>query len=275
VVSWKELAGACALAAVGALPALGGEQPSPTTAGGTGTWEWTPPPPPPVMKVLDGVEYVLPSEGRSVIVEKVEAPPLPVPPPPPPARTPEEIEVAKARWAEAARRYRERNRMLMLSCTVYDHQATLLRWTHQGRQYRAWSNIDFNHFCGQTAFESPDGSIRFNLWLGIGNHITGTRMGFSGRTMARPQIPELPADGPGFVVVEGDANDEAALSGMRAVHDYYRTNGARLKASYEARLLYQKELAAWIKANPPPPRDTILMHSGIVRPESPVERRMP
>jgi hypothetical protein len=62
---------------------------------------------------------------------------------------------------------------------------------------------------------------------------------------------------------------------MQAAHDIYRTEGERLKASYEARLAYQKELADWIRANPPPPRDTILMHSGIVRPESPAGRRVP
>ncbi len=267
-----------------AFPAatVSGDDPPPRIVGGVFSGEWTPPvpapppPPPPLLTVLDSVEYVLPSEGRSIIVEKVEPPPEPVPPGPPVGTlTPEQVAAAKARWSEAARRYRERNRMLMLSCTVYDHKATLVGWRHQGREYRAWSNIDFNHIAGIGGFESGDGSIRYNILMGLGNAPAGMRIGRTGRTVQGPVIPPLPADGPGFVVVEGDDSDTAALADMDAIHALYRAEGARLKAAYECRERYHRAQAAWLKANPPPPRDTILMHSGIVRPESPVERSVP
>jgi hypothetical protein len=37
----------------------------------------------------------------------------------------------------------------MLSTTVYDRQVTELRGHSSDRQYRAWSNIDFNYPTGQ------------------------------------------------------------------------------------------------------------------------------
>ena len=273
-------AGAGALAAMGALPASGDEPPAPRIVGGVCTGEWSPPappPPPPVMRVVEGVEYVLPSEGRSVIVDKVEPPPEPTPPEPVVSTASHEQQAAaKARLADAARRYlANRPRFVRLSCTVYDHRATLVGWTYQGRQYRAWSNIDFNHIAGITGFESGDGSTRYSLWMGIGNQTTGRRLGPTGRTIPAPEIPVLPTDGPGFVVVTGDATDSAALADMTALHALYKAEGARLKAAYELREQHRIEREAWIKANPPPPRDTILMHSGIVRPEFPVERSLP
>lgn len=62
---------------------------------------------------------------------------------------------------------------------------------------------------------------------------------------------------------------------MQAIHAPYRAGGARLGAACEERERNRLEREAWPKANPPPPRDTILMHSGIVRPESPAGRRTP
>ena len=256
------------LVAAAAFPAatVSGDDPPPRIVAGVLSGEWTPPvpvppPPPPVLKVLDGVEYALPSEGRSIIVEKVVPPPEPVPSGPPVrTMTPEQIAAAKAKWREAARRYRERNRMLMLSCTVYDHKATLVGWHYQGRPYRAWSNIDFNHIAGIGGFESGDGSTKYSLWIGLGNQVTGTRLGPTGRVVPPPEIPPLPSDGPGFVVIEGDATDTAALADMEAIHALYRAEGARLKASYECRERYHRAQAAWLKANPPQPHDTVIRY---------------
>jgi hypothetical protein len=49
--------------------------------------QWTPPPPPEPLTpvpVLRETEYVLPSEGRSVIVQEITPPAQPEPPPAPP-----------------------------------------------------------------------------------------------------------------------------------------------------------------------------------------------
>ena len=272
------------LVAAAAFPAatVSGGDPPPGIVGGVCTGQWPPPksdpPPPASMMVLDSVEYVLPSEGRSIIVEKVEPPPMPVvgPAPPPPVRTPGESEAAEARWSEAARRYRGRNRMVVLSCTVCGHRATLVGRTYRGRQYRAWSNIDFNRIAGIGGFGSGDGSIRHNLLLGLGKLATGRRLGPTGRTVQGPVIPPLPADGPGFVVVEGGRHGHGR-AGRHAGHPRaLQGRGREARGGLcEERERNRLEREAWPKANPPPPRDTILMHSGIVRPESPAGRRTP
>ena len=165
----------------------------------------------------------------------------------------------------AARRYRGRNRMVVLSCTVCGHRATLVGRTYQGRPYRAWSNIDFNHIAGIGGFGSGDGSIRHNLLLGLGNVLAGARIGPTGRTVQAPQVPPLPADGPGFVVVEGDATDTAAPADMEAIHAPYRAGGARLGAACEERERNRLEREAWPKANPPQPHDTVLQHGEVRR----------
>ena len=98
--------------------------------------------------VLDTVEYILPAEGRSIIVQKTEPPPGYVPPPvtPPPAplpAVPSEEFLAKARAAAANR---PRMRYLRFSATVYPggtedaaRKATLVRWTHDRQSHQAWS----------------------------------------------------------------------------------------------------------------------------------------
>ena len=70
VVSWRMWAGAGALAVMGSLPAWGDEQPALRLVRPPSTWTRSPPQPPVAspqvpLRVLDSVEYVIPSEGRS------------------------------------------------------------------------------------------------------------------------------------------------------------------------------------------------------------------
>lgn len=79
---------------------------------------------------------------------------------PPHELTPAELEFVR-------RRERKEFKMMFLSATVYDREVTELRWWEGGKQYRVFSNIDFNYVAGMGEFESD--SAVYMLLMGIGN----------------------------------------------------------------------------------------------------------
>ena len=141
----------------------------------------TPPlPPPPVVKpdfqiestqvkrvdVVEAPEMpdLPPVEGRITIkVHTVADPGLPDPPPPLPPLEVNDPQVL-ARLAELRAKYKE-TKIVFLSATVYDDKRTWLRCYPSGdvgKEIAAWSNIDFNHFCGFGGLEATgaDGEVR-------------------------------------------------------------------------------------------------------------------
>jgi hypothetical protein len=215
------------------------------------------------------VEYVLPGEGRSIIVQKIAPPPGYVPPPaeppasPPPAVPSEEF-LARARAAAANQ---PEMRHLRFSATVYptgpvedSGRATLVRWTHGGRTYQAWSSIDWNHFRGLGSFASVDGKIIYSPLMGIGD---------ATRWRQRPGSPVPPVFQPGeitFRIIEGDATNKEALADLETLHELYRSDGQRLKLAYEIRERAIRDRQAWLEANPPQPQDIIVRHWKVPEP---------
>ena len=209
----------------------------------------------PDLKVLESTEYVIPSEGRSVIVNKVEAPGCVSQPP----TTPEtQREAGLANLVARATRNTSIQRTLRHSCTVHNETATHIRWEYKGIPYRAWSNVNFHHFAGLQSFVSADGSTRYVLMMGIGNMIPS-----NAHLNATDNIPPLPSDKPGFVLVQGDPNNADAMADIQALHDKYMRDGAELKKAWEQRTLAARERAAWLKANPPAPQNITIFYSDI------------
>ena len=152
--------------------------------------------------------------------------------------------------------------MVCLSATVYDHQRTLLRWSANGtpdQEMTAWSNLDFNHFCGFASY-TYQGRV-FSLTMGLGNESTdvltsGERA--DGSATHAPLFPQLPTDGPAFVVTKGDTSDMQAMEAVTGLHELYKVEGARLKAAYEAREQASIDREAFLRANPPQPKDVTI-----------------
>lgn len=92
------------------------------------------------VRVLKSVEVKFPD--RSIFYQRV-APPIP-PPALPPAPTTETKPLSPAERAAAEARAKKKFEVLMVFATVYDRRVSELRWTVGNREYRAWSNIDFN-----------------------------------------------------------------------------------------------------------------------------------
>ena len=213
------------------------------------------------MEVFRETEYVLPAEDRSIIVQEVTPPPQPepLPAPPVPVFTEEERAARLERWKAAAAK-RPKYKVHMFSCTVYDAKATRVQWSHKGQFYIAWSKLDWNDFAGVTHFLSgPDPATRHSLLFGIGNVSTTkpTRAG-TFRASLPTDFPAFADDGPDFVITKGDAENAEATEGFRLLHELHAREKDALLVARANREQMQRDQKAWMEANPPQPKDTII-----------------
>ena len=219
-----------------------------------------------------------PVEGRiSVTVSKVVDPGLPPLPKPLPPLSPTDPEV-QARMEE----FRERNhgfKLNFVSATVYDHSRTFLRIYPNGTpdgEVTAWTNIDFNHFCGFTSFlvTAPDGTTKdYAMLMGIGNEDTeGMEELFSesDSPYMKPEIPAMRdvAEGPAFVIVDGKDSGSEALDTLERIHELYAKEGSRMEAAYLSREIEYKKRWDYYRANPPKPKDVVLNYWRGKRPQN-------
>ena len=133
---------------------------------------------------------------------------------------------------------------LMLSATVYDHEFSELRWHHEGQQYIAWSNVDFNYLRVLTEIETEKANYLF--FLSISNESTEKIEELNelakekgSENYIQESIPELPEFTKGiyeyFVVAQDDTikRSEDAYIPVDALHDYYAENEKHLKIEYK------------------------------------------
>ncbi len=204
----------------------------------------------------------------NVTVQRVEDPNLPEPPPPLPALPPDDPQVV-ARLAELRLKYRG-TKMVFISASVHDHKRTLLRIYPNGKmddEVSAWSNLDFNHFCGFSTYrvkDAVDGTFYdYGLLMGIGSMDTALwaalakKRGFAYQAPEIPQMPDLSDGGPSFVLIEGDAKS-AAMDTLEQIHDLYRVESAKMEQTYHARVKARAERKAFLLANPPKPEDIVI-----------------
>jgi hypothetical protein len=208
-------------------------------------------------------------DGQKFTIQKVQPQDLePLPEPPPPRiLTPEEQATRDA--ARAARlAARGKHRHLMISCTVYDGEKTMIRWCSQGRQpveyFIAWSNVNFHYFDSLGRFKKND--TTYTLMFGIGDTDTAKMTSLYARRNAvytPPVMPELPADAteePNFVVTQGNPTP-ADLEPIVGLHELYKEHHAAMIAEYQRLKLLREQEAAERAANPPDPKpDIIIQH---------------
>ena len=190
---------------------------------------------------------------RKIIMQRVSDPGLPAPPPPPPAATKEELEALRAspEWQERIANYKP-TKLILLSATVVDGKMTFVRWYHEGEEFQAWSNINFNHLSGFAEFESD--KARYGFIMAVGDISSAMERKFE--WPGKP--PDLGVDYPAFTLVRGDESKGDALAMMIALHDLYENEQDKLVAAHEGRLRARGEREAWLRANPPQPKDTVI-----------------
>lgn len=226
--------------------------------------QWSPPPPQeplPPIHVLRETEYVLPAEGRSIIVQEVVPPPEPEPVPTAPLKVlSEEERAARLERLKAATAKRPKYLVHMFSCTVYDGKYTRVQWFHKGERYSAWSKLDWNDFAGINHFlYGPEPATRHSLMFGIGNVSTThpRRPGAPPASLPK-DFPGFTEDGPEFAITMGDAANAEATEGFRLLHELHAREKDALLAARANREQMQRDQKAWREANPPQPKDTII-----------------
>ena len=191
-------------------------------------------------------------EDRKIIMQRVSDPGLPDPPPPPPA-TKEELEALRAspEWHQRIADHKE-SKSILLSASVVDGKATFVRWYHDGEEFQAWSNVNFNHLSGFAEFESN--RTRYSFIMAVGD--ISTAKGGKSEWPGKP--PELGVDYPAFTLIKGDQSKGDALAMMIALHDLYENEQDKLVAAHKGPLRASAEREAWLRANPPQPQDTVI-----------------
>jgi len=215
------------------------------------------------IRVLEGVEVKF--RDHSVFYQRV------APPVPPVARAPVAVPVVEslslAESAAAEARAQKKSAVLMLSATVYDRQVTELRWSANGREYRAWSNSDFNLLAGQGEIETE--ACVYSLLMGLGNETresvaewnrlaaAAQRLADSWETKTVPDLSKFPV-GRSTYLLSGDAPADDSLAALDALHRYYDAHRLRLVADYEKRKATTAAREQWLKEHPPMPENTVI-----------------
>ncbi len=205
--------------------------------------------------------------NRSIFYNLVAPPVFPSSPslPPAPVAAPISAEAAEA----FLRLSHKKLELLFFSATVYDRRVTELRWSDKGREYRAFSNIDFNCFSGPDRFETED--TVYLLEMGIGNETTDQVEGSNRFAPGQGQPKEASHRIPGpeafsstraeyfLVKSEFDLPPPAeALAGMDALHRYYNANRNKLLEDCLEREASRLAQERWLAEHPPVPKDTII-----------------
>ena len=224
---------------------------------------------------------IIDANGQKITIQEVQPQELePLPEPPPPRiLTPEEQATREAaRAARLAARGEHRN--LMLSCTVYDGEKTMIRWNSQGKQpiesYTAWSNVNFHYFNAINRFKKN--ATTYSFFFGVGDIDTAKMTALHarrGKTYTPPTIPALPADAttePNFIVTEGNPSP-ADLEPIHGLHEVFQQHHADLIAEYQRLKVLREKEAAARAANPPDPKpDIIIQHWKIDPKDQPADQ---
>jgi hypothetical protein len=215
---------------------------------------------------------VIMADGQKITIQEVQPQELePLPEPPPPRVLTAEEEAARAARLAARGAYRH----LMLSCTVYDGEKTMIRWNSQGKQpsesYTAWSNVNFHYFNAINRFKKND--TTYSFFFGVGDINTAKMTSLyarRGKTYTPPIIPALPAEAaiePNFIVTQGNPSP-ADLEPILGLHEVFQQHHADLIAEHQRLKVLRAQEAATRAANPPDPKPDIIIRHWKIEPKA-------
>jgi len=154
--------------------------------------------------------------------------------------------------------------LLYVSATVFNHSWTLVTCNTGepgATAVLAWSNLDFNHFGGFTAYQvkGPDDQVRhYNLILSLDNVATPPTTEIAGQTGVPLDLLPVAGALPAFVTAEGGEANTAGLVAIRDMHELYKTEGTRMATACESRRVAETARRADLLANPPVLQGTTL-----------------
>jgi hypothetical protein len=205
---------------------------------------------------------------RTLILNRVVPPVLPPAPVPTAAANRARPDIADL-GVEPDRAPQKKEEALFLSATVYDRQITEVRWFAGQREFRIFTNIDFNLLSGQGGFETDD--TVYTLILGLGNETRrevdafnerAFKEGWPQRSLRQIPTPEsFNKTRSEYTVAGGDGSKtppEEILRAFNALHTFYDANRQRLEEDYAKQEAARVERERWLKEHPPAPKDTLI-----------------
>jgi hypothetical protein len=203
--------------------------------------------------------------GRTITIRQIkpiDLPPLPVPV----VAAPVEVD---AEYAQRLAEYREahpKSDLLFLSAMVYRSKdsppRTLVRYWPGGKDgdITFWSSADFALIAGGiNSFVDSAGDNHYLMmaWSKVDIERMAELYAAKGREYDVPDMPEF-VEGKASYQVTGEQPDAESLAPIQALHDLYNSEYERLKTAYEGRERSRNEREAYLKANPPQPKDITL-----------------
>ena len=223
---------------------------SPSAFGQAAVADAKPAPPPLNFQMLE--RTVVKSGDHAIIYQRVAPPPPAAPSAPTPVPvakvlSPQELEAQQRREAK-------QHAVLFFSATVLDHRVTELRWSDEGKEYRAFSNIDFSYFSGMGEIETAEAIYTLMLALDAGSPET-----LAERTREFPQIAVLPKDRAAWVPADGSGQtNTTAMTALDAIHPYYDAHREALIQAYGEREAARAEAERQLREHPPVRKNTVI-----------------
>jgi hypothetical protein len=203
--------------------------------------------------------------GRTVTIRLIK--PIDLPPPPAPVEAaPAEVDAEFAQRLAEYRATHPKSGLLFLSATVYRSKdsppRTLVRYWPEGNggDVTLWSSADFALIAGgiNSFVDSAGDSYHLMMaWSKVDIERMAEIWASRGREYDAPEIPDLPEGKASFQVV-GEQPDADKLAPVQALHDLFNSEYERLKTAHEGRERARFEQEAYLKANPPQPKDITL-----------------
>ena len=200
--------------------------------------------------------------GRTITIQRIN--PIALIPPPKPAPPSLDDIAFRERLAEV-RAQHPQSQFVALGATVYRSKSspprTLVTYRPGGdaEPVTFWSAADFSLLAGIHNFAGSNGQTYslFLMWSVVDLDRLGVSMETQGREYSAPKIPKFPDGDATFTITEGQAAAEFFVP-IHALHQIYNSEYARLKAACESREQAQREREAYLKANPPLPKNITL-----------------
>lgn len=168
-----------------------------------------------------------------------------------------------AEWRDTHRAFRT----IILSATVFDRKISELVWRRGDVEFTVLSNVDFNYLTMVGGFES--GRTHWSAFFFVDNVDSEEEERFA-RLAAKNGWEHLPRTSPDEALFQSDkpdyliyAENEAEVpleltEELDALHQHYEANEEKLKIAWQRQQALNEARRAWMEANPPKPRDTII-----------------
>lgn len=206
--------------------------------------------------------------GRTVTIQQIKPPPIP---PVPDCRAGIPSEASSEAFRQKAEEFRAshpRSRFLFIGAAVYRSQdsppRTLMRLHPEGRgeTLELWSDMDMALVAGGINSYLADDGVPRHLIIGWSNIVVDNLARFfaaEDRPYAPPPPPEFTGGDATFHITRGQPS-AADLAAIRSLHGIYNSNHGKLLAAWRGREDARLRREAWLRANPPQPRDIVLKY---------------